>query len=445
MSLHVKIPSVVYLGTAKPSGGGGGGTSDYSQLTNKPQINGIILTGNKTSADLGIKTYSAFPSDFVTSGTFEQLVESITSSSSAIAGNAFLGGIAGSCTPWGSGNAECKVEYMVDGIAVLTVNSADVAPHSWFYNTASGDLTWRYNVLQVSSMPEASSNSENIIVQYVGTTSADYTNGYFYKCTQVEGSYTWVRLDVQPTTTIINNTSTTTTNEALSANMGKELQDQVNNLKNIGKFLSIWDCTTGLPTTDPTVSPYAYHTGDYYRVGAVASGGGTNYKPNGSQYISGQASTTVETETVEVGAVYYYDGSIWRMQAAGGGGTVQDVQVNGTTVVASGTGIANIPVANGSTLGVIKSVKIDNSSSIIDANGDVNIPVSSGSASGVMTSAQYTKLNGIETGADVTDATNVNAAGAVMYTAQSKTDNQKAQARANIGAAAIITVEIDLD
>lgn len=35
-------------------GGGGGGTSDYSQLSNKPSINGVTLSGNKTSADLGI-------------------------------------------------------------------------------------------------------------------------------------------------------------------------------------------------------------------------------------------------------------------------------------------------------------------------------------------------------------------------------------------------------
>lgn len=39
---------------AKGSGGGGGGTSDYEELTNKPQINGNQLIGNKTSAQLGI-------------------------------------------------------------------------------------------------------------------------------------------------------------------------------------------------------------------------------------------------------------------------------------------------------------------------------------------------------------------------------------------------------
>lgn len=35
--------------------GGSGGTSDYTQLTNKPSINGTILVGNKTLSDLGIE------------------------------------------------------------------------------------------------------------------------------------------------------------------------------------------------------------------------------------------------------------------------------------------------------------------------------------------------------------------------------------------------------
>ena len=39
-------------GTPIPSGGGG--TSNYENLRNKPQINGVELSGNKTSSDLGI-------------------------------------------------------------------------------------------------------------------------------------------------------------------------------------------------------------------------------------------------------------------------------------------------------------------------------------------------------------------------------------------------------
>lgn len=36
--------------------GGGGGTSDYSKLSNKPSINGVTLLGNKTTHDLKLET-----------------------------------------------------------------------------------------------------------------------------------------------------------------------------------------------------------------------------------------------------------------------------------------------------------------------------------------------------------------------------------------------------
>ena len=38
---------------AEQHGGGGGGTSDYTDLTNKPKINGVTLTGNKSLSDIG--------------------------------------------------------------------------------------------------------------------------------------------------------------------------------------------------------------------------------------------------------------------------------------------------------------------------------------------------------------------------------------------------------
>lgn len=48
------------------SGGGSGGTTDYTNLTNKPQIDGVILVGNKTAADLGF-------ADVATSGDYNDL------------------------------------------------------------------------------------------------------------------------------------------------------------------------------------------------------------------------------------------------------------------------------------------------------------------------------------------------------------------------------------
>lgn len=36
-------------------GGGSGGTSDYTDLENKPKINNVELSGNKSSSDLGLQ------------------------------------------------------------------------------------------------------------------------------------------------------------------------------------------------------------------------------------------------------------------------------------------------------------------------------------------------------------------------------------------------------
>lgn len=82
----VPIATTEVAGKVKPDGttitvdtdgtihsvGGSGGTSDYEVLTNKPQINGVTLEGNKTNADLGIKqTYTADDITFIDGETFQ--------------------------------------------------------------------------------------------------------------------------------------------------------------------------------------------------------------------------------------------------------------------------------------------------------------------------------------------------------------------------------------
>ena len=48
------ITDIIGIKYGSNSGGGGGGTDNYNLLKNLPQINGTTLTGNKTSADLGL-------------------------------------------------------------------------------------------------------------------------------------------------------------------------------------------------------------------------------------------------------------------------------------------------------------------------------------------------------------------------------------------------------
>ena len=60
------------------------------------------------------------------------------------------------------------------------------------------ELANKQDIMQYSTMPTASADNVGDIVQFVGTTDSTYTNGYFYKCTESSGSYSWVQTDVQP-------------------------------------------------------------------------------------------------------------------------------------------------------------------------------------------------------------------------------------------------------
>lgn len=116
-------------------------------------------------------------------------------------------------------------------------------------------------------------------------------------------------------TDIINNVTSSETAKPLSANMGKELQNQITYLKQRGRYLSVWNATTGLAKTVPVSPlPYEYKSGDFFIVGVV---GTTNYKPTGTQY-TGTPSAVVETDPVNVNDTYYYDGSNWTLLSSGG-------------------------------------------------------------------------------------------------------------------------------
>lgn len=115
---------------------------------------------------------------------------------------------------------------------------------------------------------------------------------------------------------VVNSLDSTSETDALSAKMWKELQDQITELAWVWTFLSTWDCTTGLPNTNPQEDPYTYKAWNYYIVADVASWGGTNYKPHWATYTQWVASTAVETDAVSVNDWYLYDWANWVRQPA---------------------------------------------------------------------------------------------------------------------------------
>lgn len=92
------------------------------------------------------------------------------------------------------------------------------------------------------------------------------------------------------------------------------LQEQIDVLSWLGKFLSLWDCAGGEPMSFPLETPYEYSTWDYYLVGNVSSATPpVNYRPTGSEWDD-TPSQTAETEVVEIGDVYIYDWTVWLLQ-----------------------------------------------------------------------------------------------------------------------------------
>ena len=91
----------------------------------------------------------------------------------------------------------------------------------------------------------------------------------------------------------------------------KYVDDKFADLMALGKFLSLWDCTTWLPISFPLTTPYTFHTGDYFMVEVIDTWDTpTNYRPNWSSY-TWTASSTAETDEVAVWDFYVYDGSVW--------------------------------------------------------------------------------------------------------------------------------------
>ena len=73
----------VAWGDSGGGGGGGSGTSDYTDLSNKPQINSVTLSGNLSASDLGLGTYSKPSGGIPETDLSEDLQEALDAAESA--------------------------------------------------------------------------------------------------------------------------------------------------------------------------------------------------------------------------------------------------------------------------------------------------------------------------------------------------------------------------
>lgn len=84
-----------------------------------------------------------------------------------------------------------------------TIPSAQVNS-DWNANSGVAEILNKPTIpdaIQYSTMPTASADNLGDIVQFTGTTDANYTNGYFYQCVsdgQEPATYSWTQTNVQP-------------------------------------------------------------------------------------------------------------------------------------------------------------------------------------------------------------------------------------------------------
>lgn len=114
---------------------------------------------------------------------------------------------------------------------------------------------------------------------------------------------------------IVDDLTSSSTTDGLSANQGSVLKWMIDDLNGLWKFLSLWNASTGQPISFPLSTPYTYTTWDYFLVETVSTATPpVNYKPVWSSY-DGTASSTTESDELEVWDVYIYDGSTWLLQS----------------------------------------------------------------------------------------------------------------------------------
>ena len=150
----------------------------------------------------------------------------------------------------------------------------------------------------------ANPNDWILTIQKNGTTVATFTANQATNAT--------ANIEVP---SVIDNLTTQSSTNALSANQWYLLKWMIDDLAGFGKFLSLWNATTWMPISFPLATPYTYSTWDYFVVEVVSSATPpVNYRPNGSSY-TWTASSTAETDELEVWDVYVYDGSVWLLQS----------------------------------------------------------------------------------------------------------------------------------
>jgi hypothetical protein len=127
-------------------------------------------------------------------------------------------------------------------------------------NALQEELDKKQNVMQFTTMPTASADYNNKIVQFVGTTTLNYTQGYFYKCveddTQTPSTYSWEQQTTQKDMDVDNSTIQLNGSNQLEVKDGGISYAKINS-NNISQGIPDSNPSSTKFTTEADVKTYA--------------------------------------------------------------------------------------------------------------------------------------------------------------------------------------------
>lgn len=240
MIVSVQATGDVYILKAKPTTveenwdkvAGGGDMSNYytkAQINegwyNKEQVDAIISSVYKPAGSATLATLPTLAKDVL--GNVYNMTEAFTTTADFVEGAGKKYGVGTNVvvvdlgsgeyvavTPTGGENPSEEGWYEYDSEEAKYVLSEDtevdgtktyyVIDTNYKFDVLPGfvDLSGYQLKFQVSELPEASEDEEGNIYQYIGASTSDYINGYFYICQEVTPAtdpktYEWVRKNVQ--------------------------------------------------------------------------------------------------------------------------------------------------------------------------------------------------------------------------------------------------------
>jgi hypothetical protein len=159
------------------------GNNDYEDLINRPKIEGIDLIGNLTFENLGVASAT----------DLAQTDEHLQDLADLVGDKANL--------PMPNETVVDNIEYVDTKVDGLIDDNATGLTKTF----SSDKITKTFATLeevneripQYEIMPTATESCGGQVVQFIGTSTSDYTHGYFYECVQNDGTYKWTNIKIQ--------------------------------------------------------------------------------------------------------------------------------------------------------------------------------------------------------------------------------------------------------